>query len=826
MIPNLIALCALLAAPAPQQAPSQAITIREGWVVSGVARGGRVVAPVDAVVHSLAIGKYPEPPGALPLPDESSAEWRQVKANEEGAFDGASFRGGYFHASVSSLRPRPMILEASGHGMVYVNGAPRAGDPYGYGYLRLPVTLRQGDNSFLFAAGRGAFRARLVPPRADAQLDTGDLTVPDVLIGPSERLMGAIVVINSTEQPMTDLRILTEAPGVAPFEVNVPRIGPMTIRKVPFGIELPAQTEAGEVTLNLTLSRRGQAAALDAAPVRVRVRRPNQVHKRTFFSRIDGSVQYYAVNPAQRPARNNALVLSLHGASVEALGQAEAYQSKDWATIVAPTNRRPFGFDWEEWGRIDALEVLEHAQRTIPHDPRRVILTGHSMGGHGTWHLGLTYPTRWAAIGPAAGWSSFFNYGGMPRLDVKDPVQAMLARASSPSDTLLLARNSLAHDVYILHGDKDDNVPVTEARLMRETLRFHPRLQYHEVPGAGHWWGGDSVDWRPMFDLFERVRLPERRDQVDFTTMNPGISAQAGPVTVLQQQRPGLPSRVVFDRRGREASLETTNVRALQVADLFEGGRNHFVIDGQRMSLRDAWVSYFDMEPLGAIELSRVASKIPGLRRMSLVRDAEGWFFSNLGAGHKTPERTGPFKAAFDNEMIFVYGTNGTTLQNAWAYDKARFDAETFYYRGNGSMDVLPDTDLNPALTRERNVILYGNAQSHRLWNVLMPNSPVVAITGGVRAGDRIIEGEDMVVLVVRPKPGSDRAMVAAIAPSGYAGERLAERLPYFVSGVAYPDWTVLGAEAVSRGVAGVRGAGYFGNRWAFSEEDSAWRAE
>jgi len=31
--------------------------------------------------------------------------------------------------------------------------------------------------------------------------------------------------------------------------------------------------------------------------------------------------------------------------------------------LVAPTNRRPYGYDWEDWGRADALEVLEAEAR-------------------------------------------------------------------------------------------------------------------------------------------------------------------------------------------------------------------------------------------------------------------------------------------------------------------------------------------------------------------------------------------------------------------------------------------------------------------------------
>ena len=110
-----------------------------------------------------------------------------------------------------------------------------------------------------------------------------------------------------------------------------------------------------------------------------------------------------------------ALVLTLHGAGVAALGQVDAYASKAWAHLVAPTNRRRFGFDWEDWGRLDAVEVLEDAQSHLESDPRRVYLTGHSMGGHGVWHLGVTYPDRFAALAPSAGWVSFFSYTGFVR---------------------------------------------------------------------------------------------------------------------------------------------------------------------------------------------------------------------------------------------------------------------------------------------------------------------------------------------------------------------------------------------------------------------------
>ena len=112
------------------------------------------------------------------------------------------------------------------------------------------------------------------------------------------------------------------------------------------------------------------------------------------------------------------MVLTLHGAGVEGIGQAQCYSRKPGLYIVAPTNRRPYGFDWEDWGRLDAIEVLDLAQRAFETDPQQTYLTGHSMGGHGTWHLGVTFPDRFAAIAPSAGWISMWSYAGAKRSEL------------------------------------------------------------------------------------------------------------------------------------------------------------------------------------------------------------------------------------------------------------------------------------------------------------------------------------------------------------------------------------------------------------------------
>ena len=105
----------------------------------------------------------------------------------------------------------------------------------------------------------------------------------------------------------------------------------------------------------------------------------------------------------------------------------------------------------------------------------------------------------------------------------------------------------------------------------------------------------------------------------------------------------------------------------------------------------------------------------------------------------KNPGRNGPFKLAFQHHMMFVYGTKGTPEENAWAFTKARYDAETFWYRGNGSVDVVADSAFDSTKERDRSVILYGNADTNAAWGGLMAGSPVMVKNGQIRIGEEQI---------------------------------------------------------------------------------------
>ena len=94
---------------------------------------------------------------------------------------------------------------------------------------------------------------------------------------------------------------------------------------------------------------------------------------------------------------------------------------------------------------------------------------------------------------------------------------------------------------------------------------------------------------------------------------------------------------------------------------------------------------------------------------------------------------------------------------------------------------------------------------------------------GEVRVGERALRGGNLIALFVYPRSDSPTASVGVVAGTGIEGMRLANRLPYFTSGVHYPDLTVIGPEMLSEGTKGIRVTGFFGNDWRVESGEFAW---
>jgi dienelactone hydrolase len=775
-----------LAAVLPSLAP---IDITEALAIGEVSKSGRRPVPDDAIVNRIVSGSWVAPKAGDAVEFHGkSPTWHSIRAGKDGWFEDSALENGYVFAHVEVPTDEVRLLNAQGDSLVYVNGEPRAGDPYAYGYLRLPVFLHKGVNELLFVAGRGRLKAELSPMEKPIQLQSEDATLPDIITTDSGFVWASMVALNGTATTASGLKLRAVGPDGRSEICDEGAIPSLSARKLMVELPVPEIPTPGKATFTVQLFKDG--VKLDEQQIEVAVKNPLDRQKRTFVSGIDGSVQYYSVLPASKPSGRNALVFTVHGAGVEAPSQTGAYQQKDWATIVAPTNRRPYGFDWEDIGVEDFQEVESIAKSTYPHDPERVNLTGHSMGGHGTWVLGTLFPDHFASIGPSSGWVSFWSYAGGWEPELGLDTEKIVRRSMNVSDTLGRVTNTLSEKVYILHGDADDNVPVQQARMMKAELQKigHPDFQYHEQPGAGHWWGNQCVDWPPLFDMIQSARLDRDPTSIDFTTQDLNVSRSYDWLVIDDQEKRLSPSRVQATRNDdqSEITVKTENVKEFSVRSSYPNVKMN--VDGQTL---------FAENSAGDVHL---------------LKEGEAWKLASFKAKGIQPGR---FKNVFANHFIFVVGTNGTQEENAWAANRARYDAEAFMYRGNGAVDVIRDVDLATSAKGEHNVILYGNAETNRAWHSLMGKAAIQVHEGHVEAGKRIASKTIGGLVLGIP---FDNCITAAVTGTGIAGMRATDRLGLFTSGVAYPDWILVDPSAP----AGLLADGFYNDEWTLDPANSA----
>lgn len=833
--------------PVPNQAGAAAPVLRldagakelaltKGLAVGLIGLYGRSAVPSDLLAWQLSQGAMAEPRVGLAIGKNAKGEdqaWAAVEANKDGVIESRALAGGYLFVAVDADRARTMVLDATGFYEAWINGELRGGEKYGADYLRHPVRLVKGRNILLVRGERGRFKGRLYEPPAEIFLTDKDMTLPDLVIGEKGPVWAGLRLVNAAAERLEGIELVLRSGGRETRARLPVSVAPLLTQKLALPLAVDAPAAEGPVKLEIRVRARAGRRTLETPPFPLELKAVAAAahHNRTFVSETDRSVQYFGVAPlvkGEGPAdeRKPALVLSLHGAGVEASGQARAYKPKDWAWIVAATNRRPYGFDWEDWGRLDALEVRDEAERLFGTDPARTYLTGHSMGGHGAWQVGATAPGLWAAIAPSAGWRSFTSYGGGITYKDPSPVERLLLRANNPSETVELSRNLLHYGVYVLHGDQDDNVPVTEARAMRGLLgQFHPDFAYYERPGAGHWWGNECVDWPPLFEFLKERARPADAEvrRVEFVTAQPGFSSRSRWVEVLAQRKPLEYSRVAIERdeAGRSFKGTTENVERLAL-DIPANA----VVAAAAPGALPAGTPASAPKPV-TIELD--GSKIeagppPGATRLYLERGDQGWAPAPAPApALKGPRRSGGFKDAFRHGFVLVYGTRGDEAEDIRAFTKARADAETFWVRGNAGIEVLPDTAFDPARFQDRGVILYGNADTNAAWTKLLAGSPVEVRNGRARVGEKRYAGPDYAAYFARPRPGSEIASVGVVAWTGYAGWVAASPVQYFVSGAGFPDLTLFSAEALRSGTDGVRAIGWFGNDWSVERGDFVW---
>ncbi len=191
---------------------------------------------------------------------------------------------------------------------------------------------------------------------------------------------------------------------------------------------------------------------------------PPGEYGREFTSSEDGTTQPYRLfvpRVASTTSRTLPLVVVLHGWGVDEYAWFRFTPVKrvadDMGFVVAAPYARG---NWWYRGPAeqDVLDIVADVRKCLSIDPRRIYLAGHSMGGWGTWRLGLRHPELFAAIAPMAGF---------------DPGEAVAA--------------AVHLNPYVVHDATDPIVPVEQSRqpVARMAERGISHLYCEEI-GYGH----------------------------------------------------------------------------------------------------------------------------------------------------------------------------------------------------------------------------------------------------------------------------------------------------------------------------------------------------
>ncbi len=225
------------------------------------------------------------------------------------------------------------------------------------------------------------------------------------------------------------------------------------------------------VAILLTLGALPTVSAADAGSrgnLRQQAQRFEQVASRTHaLSYLLHLPQGYEAQGARRWP----LMVFLHGAgergtnlaAVAVHGPPKLVESRPEFPAVVVSPQCPANTSWDV-ETLDALLSDLLARHAV--DPKRVVLTGLSMGGYGTWAWAIAHPERFAGIAPICG-------GG------------------STIDLLLASGTRREHlrqlPVWAFHGAKDTVVVPAESERMVEAFKRlgnSPRLTVD--PEAGH----------------------------------------------------------------------------------------------------------------------------------------------------------------------------------------------------------------------------------------------------------------------------------------------------------------------------------------------------
>jgi hypothetical protein len=528
---------------------------------------------------------------------------------------------------------------------------------------------------------------------------------------------------------------------------------------------------------------------------------------RAYRSRVDGSAQpYYATVPAsytgRQPGRMDVL---LHGTNrrmveVQFLSQTQITNDEP-QPVPAPDflqievlGRTNNAYRWA--GETDVFEAVEAARRCYAVDENRITLRGFSMGGSGTWHLGLQHPDQWAAIEPGAGFNDTIQYGHMPNLP---PYELKTLHIYDSKDYAL---NSFQLPTAAYTGEIDGQLP-NLANIREELAKSDITFQRDALnwvtkdipmimlvgPNTPHRWEPES---RKRCNAFMDEAAKKGRtepDHIRFVTFTTRYN-RCFWVTVdgLDQHYERAEVDATRSKADRTMHVRTRNISALT---LNARGIKKVEIDGQTITLSEA------------VDLR-------------LLKRGGTWKEGDDKGLRKRHGLQGPIDDAFLESFLCVRPTGQTTNDMVGRYAQEVLDnfSNDFAKFFRGQIRIKNDTEVTAADISQHHLILFGEPKSNQVMERTIGQLPLHWDTRQLAINGKTFDSVNHTIVMIYPNPlEPSRYVVLNSGHSFHSNEMAATNATLFPR---FGDYAVLQLrQPVSAPVESeILTAGYFDEEW------------
>jgi Prolyl oligopeptidase family len=531
---------------------------------------------------------------------------------------------------------------------------------------------------------------------------------------------------------------------------------------------------------------------------------------RGFVSRIDGSVQPYGLTipssyDGMKPMR---LDVWLHGTQIQLnevrfISQQEAPHSTSQIPAEDYIQLEPFArmnHSYRYYSETDVFEAIAAVRKAYNIDPERIVVRGHSMGGHqGAGRLGLQYPSFFAAFEASAGYSETKEYAGM-RLP-KEGLTPYQEAALHYYDAEDYALNAFNIPTVSYGGEKDGQlraaIRLREA-VEREGFRLTQESPYRWTtkdlralfligPNTGHAWHAES---KAESEAFLRKAIDETAgkspNHVRFVTYTARWNnAYWVNIESLEEtyKRADVDARRTDNQQ--QYTVTTKNVSRVR----FDApAAATFAIDGQTIKAGTN-PTFEKVNGKWAI----ATGKPSGLRKVHGLQ--------------------GPIEDAFRDGFLAVRGSGQPWNASAHDYANQRLDVfrSEFAKWMRGDIRVKNDTEVSASDIANYNLVLFGDPGSNTLIAKIMGKLPIQWTRSEIAVGSQKFPAADHAVVMIYPNPLNAQRYVVLNTGHTFGANRV-------LSGTESVFFPRLGDYAVLTTAGGVKTAGFFDEEWKLKQ--------